>query len=316
MTFWLIPHLNESGDETGYYTREPDGVSGMTVTALAEFNGTKQPVITSLLNRIEQSDPISNQLSDCLKPFAGQNLRLISNDLQGRLIIPDEVCHAVTEYYAFEARDYDGKEVAVKNYRIVGKAGMRVFIWSKTGFMPLTYRQQQTPLQHTTIYIKRLENMRDHQVDDSLWTTFREGAEVLLLVEKDLRVPVDQLDLCDGSIGNHWSQFRVGQSWTRPAGNYIHIFRDRRGPREARAYHYEELPHFKTWLRTCYVPIHLPQYLTDKHGKRAVRQIYSECSILTDHIFKITEEKRPSRKQDELYQQFLDARMALAKWSA
>ena len=62
-------------------------------------------------------------------------------------------------------------------------------------------------LGHTTVYISRLENMRDHRVADTLWTTFREGAEVLLFVERELRVPVDQMDLCDGSIGHHWNQF-------------------------------------------------------------------------------------------------------------
>lgn len=166
-------------------------------------------------------------------------------------------------------------------------------------------------LGHTTVYIKRLENMRDHKVADTLWTTFREGAEVLLYVERELRVPVDQMDLCDGSVGHHWSQFRQGQAWAKPVGSYEHIFRDQRGPREARAYDVTELPFFKSWLREYYYPIHLPQYLTDKYGKRAVRQIYGEVNELTDHVLAITEEKRVSSKQEELYQQFLSSRAAL-----
>lgn len=166
-------------------------------------------------------------------------------------------------------------------------------------------------LQHTTVYIQRLENMRDHKVADTLWTTFREGAEVLLYVERELRVPVDQMDLCDGSIGRHWSQFRQGQSWEMSVGSYEHIFRDQRGPREAKAYDVTELPYFKSWLREEYVPTHLPQYLTDKYGKRAVRQIFEEVDGITEHILAITEEKRTSPKQEELYQQFLNSRAAL-----
>jgi hypothetical protein len=42
------------------------------------------------MNRIQESDPITNDLSEPLKPFSGNDLRLITNDLQGRLIIPDE----------------------------------------------------------------------------------------------------------------------------------------------------------------------------------------------------------------------------------
>lgn len=177
----------------------------------------------------------------------------------------------------------------------------------------LRQRQAQStpPEIHTTVYIRRLENMRDHQVDDSLWTTFREGAEVLLLVEKDFRVPVDRMDLCDGSIGSHWSTYRQGQPWERPCGTYTHIFRDQRGPQIPKAYDTSELPYFKAWLREHYVPTHLPKYLTDKYGKRAVRQVYGEIDQLNDYVLQLTEERRPTPKQEQLYQSFLSARADL-----
>jgi hypothetical protein len=170
-----------------------------------------------------------------------------------------------------------------------------------------------TVLTHTTVYVKRLENMRDHSVEDHLWTTFREGAEVLLLVERSYRVPVDQMDLCDGSIGSHWSKFRQTQHWQNPVGSYEHIFRDQRGPRECRAYDVTELPHFKKWLREEYVVNHLPEYLVNKYGKRAAKQIYTEQNELNDQILKLTEEKRTAPKQEELYKAFLVARADLIK---
>lgn len=142
--------------ELGYFTREPDGVSGMTVTALAEFCGTEQPVITNLLNKIRDSNPISNDLEDCLKSYAGKDWRLISNDPQGRLIIVDDVCQAVLEYYAFDARAYRGKEVAKDNFRVIARAGMRLFIWSKTGYIPLELRKTETKLTRGTYWYKRL----------------------------------------------------------------------------------------------------------------------------------------------------------------
>jgi phage regulator Rha-like protein len=91
---------------------------------------------------------------------------------------------------------------------------------------------------HSTVYIQRLENMADHKVPDHLWTTFRESAEILILVEKTYKVPVNEMDLCDGSIGRHWSQHRQSKNsddniepmpWTYPVGQYIHKFRDQRG---------------------------------------------------------------------------------------
>lgn len=143
LSYRLVPERNENGEETGYYTREPDGVSGMTVSALADFCGLTQPAVTSLLNRVRESDPITNDLPDSLKAFAGKELRLITNDLQGRLIISDEVCYAVTEHYVFEARKYPGKEIAKRNFRVMGNATMRMFIWSKTGFVPPSMHQPQ-----------------------------------------------------------------------------------------------------------------------------------------------------------------------------
>ena len=152
MEYYLVPERDENGNETGFYTREPDGVSGMSVSALAEFAGTEQPVITNLLNRIRDSDPISNNLPKSLKELAGGDLRLISNDLQGRRIVPDEACQSIAEYYAFDAREYEGKSIAVENYRAVARAGMRVFIWSKTGYIPPSLRPQQQPLRGTYWY--------------------------------------------------------------------------------------------------------------------------------------------------------------------
>jgi hypothetical protein len=137
-----MTHLNDQilvsniNDDQSYCTRDVDGVSGMTVTALSQFCGTGKSAITQLLNQISDSDPFTNELAECLKSFAGSNWRLFTNDPSGSAFIIDEVCHAVLEYYALEARKYKGKQIAVNNYRMVAKAGLRVFIWSQTGYSP------------------------------------------------------------------------------------------------------------------------------------------------------------------------------------
>jgi hypothetical protein len=310
-SYKLIPEYNENGRETGYYTRNPDGVSGMTVSALAEFCGTEQQTITQLLNRIRDTDAITNNLPNCLKCFANQELRLITNDLQGRLIIPDEACHAITEYYAFEARQYPGKEIAVNNFRMAGRAGMRVFIWSRTGYTP---KPNETVVKlHTTVYVQRIEGMRDHQVPDELWMIFREAAELLLQIEKEWRVPVNDYDILDGSIGQRWSSYRSGKTWAGVVGSYIHKYRDKRGLIECAAYEMNELPYFRRWLREAYVSEELPKYLVTKYGKQATRHIYAEVNALTDYILSVTEVKRLTPQEEQKYQQFLSARSALVR---
>jgi hypothetical protein len=129
----LVSNIN---DNQSYCTRDVDGVSGMTVTALSEFCGTSKSAITQLLNQISDSDPFTNEIAECLKSFVGNDWRLFTNDPSGAVFIIDEVCHAVLEYYALEARKYKGKQIAINNYRMVAKAGLRVFIWSQTGYSP------------------------------------------------------------------------------------------------------------------------------------------------------------------------------------
>jgi Phage regulatory protein Rha (Phage_pRha) len=185
---------------------------------------------------------------------------------------------------------------------------VKAFSEAKRLLLGLGVVQQPT----TTIYIQRLQNMSDHTVADDVWTTFREGAEILLMVEKDYRVPVSQMDLCDGSIGSHWVQYREEIDIKNPIKKYIHRFRDHRPDVMPNAFEYSELPVFRKWLREFYILNHLPKYLVDKYGKRAVRQIYEEQRKLTNYILEITDEKRITPKQEELYQVFLAARDAIS----
>jgi hypothetical protein len=133
-------------DELGFCTRSSDGVSGMTVTALANFCGVDQPAITQLLNKIRDCDPITKDLPESLQPYAGKDWRLITNDAHGSLYVIDELCHAILEYYAVDARKYKGKAIAIENYRMVARAGLRVFIWSQTGYSPQTLSAEQMEL--------------------------------------------------------------------------------------------------------------------------------------------------------------------------
>jgi hypothetical protein len=313
----IIPAYDGDGNEIGYYTREPDGRSGMTVSALAAFCGLaagSTTAVSNLLTRAENADPETNDLPESLKPIAGKALRLETNDAQGRLIVPDEACSAVIEYYAFDARAYSGQDVAKQNFRVAGRAGIRVFIWSQTGFIPEVLRDSLRS--NTTTYIERLENIRDHKIEDDQWTTFREGAEVLLLVEKEMCVPVDQLDLCDGSIGKHWSTYRNGKPWFQASGHYVHVFRDQRGEREARAYDLGELSYFRRWLREVYIPFHLPEYLAGKHGKLAIAEIYRSIGGMTDRVTEVTKISRVTPKQQKLYDDFVKLRQRLLKAQA
>ncbi|MBU7586870.1 MAG: hypothetical protein KAF91_29135 [Nostoc sp. TH1S01] len=136
----------QTKEELGFCTRQNDGVSGMTVTALANFCGTEQHTITQLLNKIRDCDPITKDLPQSLEQYAGKEWRLITNEAQNSLYVIDELCHAILEYYAVDARKYKGKQIALNNYRMVARAGLRVFIWSQTGYSPQSLSAEQLAL--------------------------------------------------------------------------------------------------------------------------------------------------------------------------
>jgi phage regulator Rha-like protein len=254
---------------------------------------------------VNHSDWYQNVLKK-FQPYAEQSfgiLRFENGEIKGRGQ-PEKFAFLTEEQASFYMTlSRNTPEVIELKARLV-----RAFFEARRLLLGLGVSAPQT----TTTYIQRLQNMADHIVEDDVWTTFREGAEVLLKVETEFRVPVSKMDLCDGSIGKHWSNYRHQNGFTSPPRKYIHRFKDQRGDREANAFEYSELPVFRKWLREVYTPVHLPEYLADKYGKRAVLQIYEEQKQVDERILKLTEEKRTAPKQEELYQIFLAARDAMS----
>ncbi|MTJ14777.1 hypothetical protein FJR11_19795 [Anabaena sp. UHCC 0187] len=97
--------------DQSYCTRFSDGVSGMSVTALAQFCGVDKSAITQTLNRLRDSDPIMNDLQNTLKPFIGKQLRSLPIDCYGTVLVSFDVCFAILEYFACSARKYKGRNI-------------------------------------------------------------------------------------------------------------------------------------------------------------------------------------------------------------
>ena len=304
---------NEDGVE--FYTIDLTGQSGMSQSGLAILVGVSQQALSDLEKTLTSRAP-----SKVLEPFVGEPLTLTSAHIKytidgkavGKLkIYKSSYCAAVLKHYADPDRELNitDQQRATATYSLLkfAERGINDWIQEITGWK----KRSQTFQPHTDVYIQRIQHMRDHEVGDNLWMIFREAAELLLLIEKDWRVPINDYDILDGSIGKRWSDYRRGQSWEEETDTYQHRYRDQRGLRECFAYQLSELPYFRAWLRQVYVPQHLPKYLVDKYGKMAVRQIYTEINRLTDYILEITEVSRHSLKQERLYDHFLAARQKL-----
>lgn len=308
-----ITKANQEGIE--FYTVESTGESGMSQSGLSTLAGVSRQALIEL-----ETTLVSKAPSKHLESFVGEALTLVTSEddpiingvPQGNLKIYKALyCAAVISHYADP--DSGGSEqarvVAQRSLVFFAARGMNDWIQGITGWK----ERRESQLVHTDVYIQRIQNVRDHHIPDNLWTIFRESAELLLLLEKDWRVPINDFDILDGSIGRRWSDYRRGQDWAMPEGTYVHVYRDRRRGRECRAYEYSELPHFRVWLREVYEPEHLPSYLIDKYGKQAVMLVYNENDLLSDRILEMTQITRPTLKQDELYQKFLSDREALSR---
>jgi len=303
-----IIRKQEEGVE--FYTVALTGQSGMSQSGLAVLTG----IDGSTLSRLEDT-LLQKASSEILESFVGKPLTLLIDDpvidgkKQGNLkIYKSSYCAAVLRHYS-KIEETQRKDLRPATYSLVkfAERGIENWIQDITG-----WREWQETIQpHTDVYIKRIEHMRDHQIDDDLWAVFREGSELLLLIEKDWRVPINDYDILDGSIGRRWSDYRKSQGWTTLPNSYNHEYRDQRGIRECNAYQMTELPRFRRWLREIYVPAHLPQYLCDKYGKSATKLIYTENGLLTDIILALTEVKRKSPADEKNFLQFLAARQKL-----
>jgi hypothetical protein len=303
-----IIRKQEEGVE--FYTVTLTGQSGMSESGLSLLTGVTRQALSQLENTLASRAP-----SEFLESFVGQPLTLAISDptIEGRpagnlKIYKSSYCAAVLRHYS-RIEETQRKDLRPATYSLVkfAEKGIDTWIQDVTG-----WRQWQETIQpHTDVYIKRIEHMRDHQISDDLWMIFREAAELLLLLEKDWRVPINEYDILDGSIGRRWSQYREGETWAGSAGTYNHQFRDQRGLRPCTAYKYDELPYFKQWLRRVYVPTLLPIYLEDKYGKSATRLIYTENGLLTDEILALTEVKRRSPADDVKLSRFHAARQKL-----
>ncbi len=190
-------------DENGieFYTVDLTGQSGMSQSGLAILAGVTRQALIQVEDTLVSKAP-----SESLESFIGKSLTLVISEpkIDGKAvgnlkIYKSSYCAAVLKHYASK-----GNQTALTSLLRFAEIGIDNWIQEITGWK----LRKESLLSHTDIYIKRIEQMRDHRIADNLWMIFREASELLLLIEKDWRVPVDDYDILDGSICKRWSSYR------------------------------------------------------------------------------------------------------------
>lgn len=139
----LLRHVDEEGLPDSivgaeYFTVKATGQGGMSQSGLARFVGKSQSTISELIKKVREANPIGNDLSESLKPFAGMSLNLIGyNDPEGRDILEDGFCAAVVQHYACWSRDAKANTQAKLALKLIAHLGLRTLIHHKTGWQTL-----------------------------------------------------------------------------------------------------------------------------------------------------------------------------------
>lgn len=182
--------------------------------------------------------------------------------------VPDAVCMAVLEYYAFES---PAGEHAARSYRTLARKGFRDFIYSQVGYNPtgdagIAWRQF-----HDRV------SLSFHTVPDGYFSIFKEMADMMVTL---LRAGAQLGDkfIPDISVGMAWGKHWTGENLDNVYGprikyehNYPAYFpQAASNPQAPYCYPDEALPEFRKWVKETYVPRQMPGYL---NGKVAQGQI-------------------------------------------
>jgi Rha family phage regulatory protein len=159
----------------------------------------------------------------------------------------------------------DGFTMLVMGYNNERAVGFKEAFISAFNRMERALRQLKSP-SLIPVYQQRILSEPTKSCPANRWCVFDQAGEVMLLIEKWVG-SVNQFDLADGSIGQHWSKFREDRNWRKTVSQYWHEFNDIRGKQLSNCYEYTELEHFKVWLKNVYIPTLLYPYLHSKYKK-------------------------------------------------
>ena len=256
-----ITHTRIDGIEMGIM---PDGTPYLTTRALARISGQSPSVVYKLTREWdnERRKPRGRRILDLLAAQGYLDRRLsLDIDLDGKptQVLPDAVCMAVLEYYAFEA-DTRKRHVALHSYRVLARNSLRQFIYKQVGYDPNAERTNGWQTLHERLLL--------NPTPAGYFNLLREIAE-LLIPAIQLGLSLDPQTMPDISVGLMWSRYWSARDLDYvygPRRKHPHRFPEAFARRDVEAWVYPNaaLGEFRSWMQAYYVPDFLPRYLHNK----------------------------------------------------
>jgi hypothetical protein len=175
------------------------------------------------------------------------------------LAYPERVVMAALDYYGFEL----AKPEAIANYRLLGRAGFRLFVYGALGYDPANLVPGPWREFH--------DRLATHDLPVGYFSVFKEMSDfILLAIQNGFRL--NHKNLPDISVGKAWSAHWQEKGLASRFGERIkheHNFPDYfpqalSNPQEMWVYPLNALGEYKTWLQREYIPNQFPQYVAGK----------------------------------------------------
>lgn len=250
-----------------------DGTTCLSIRGLAKLCGVSH---VAVLKQIESWDrgPREHKLAQILSDHGiADELLVVAPMAKNTFVVPETVAMAFIEYYAFEL----DSEVARKTYRVVGRAGFRMFVYTKIGYDSFRQRTEETLSPGWRQYHDRLQL---NKAPKGYFFVYREMADpVLELINAGL--VVDSHSIPDISAGRCFSDYWVANNLAEKYGERIqapHVYpsyfpQSMSGPHDAYAYPIEAKGAFSRWLDEVYFPEKFPAYIQRKVKKGDIEPV-------------------------------------------
>ena len=165
----------------------------------------------------------------------------------------------ILDYYAYELQN----DIAKKNHRALALAGMRAYVYLKTGYDP----SRAVPAVWQKFHDRLVLNI----VPPGYFSVFREMADVVLVAIR-AGFPIDEHTVPDISVGQRWGKYWETNGLATTFGDrvkYEHNYPDyfpqaASNPQHPWAYPNSALGEFKQWMLAEYLPKYLPSYIDGK----------------------------------------------------
>lgn len=184
--------------------------------------------------------------------------------------VPDAVCMATLEYYAFETKQGDSDRAA-KNYRLLARKGFNDFVYAQIGYNPGGSYDVAWQQFHDRVALSH------HTIPDGHFSVFKKIADLFVTLIRQ-RAVLGPSFVPDISVGQMWARYWKAESLEilyGPRIEYEHNYpmyfpQAASNPQKPLAYPDDALPEFRKWVKKVYLPNNLPNYLATKIKQQGI----------------------------------------------